>query len=81
MHLLAGVDAAGLRVGDVMEDEDLLNVALWEERANKQWCHSAVFRLGLESLHEDRKQGCGLFGVSHTRTYEMIGWKVCHPLW
>ena len=45
-HLLApGFDAAGLRVGDVMEDEDLLNVALWEERANKQWCNSAVFRL------------------------------------
>jgi len=33
-----GFDAAGLRVGDVMEDEDLLNVALWEERATKQWC-------------------------------------------
>ena len=46
MHLLTpGFDAAGLRVGDVMEDEDLLNVALWEERANKQWCNSAVFRL------------------------------------
>ncbi|CAJ1399474.1 unnamed protein product [Effrenium voratum] len=33
-----GFQAAALRVGDVMEDEDLLNVALWEERANKQWC-------------------------------------------
>ncbi|CAE7369449.1 NCS1 [Symbiodinium natans] len=30
--------AAGLRVGDINEDEDLLNVGLWEERAAKQWC-------------------------------------------
>lgn len=35
----AGFDAAGLRVGEIMEDEDMLNVALWEERATKQWCH------------------------------------------
>ena len=26
-----------------MEDEDLLNVALWEDRATKQWCSLAVF--------------------------------------
>lgn len=31
-------NAAGLRVGDINEDEDLLNVGLWEERATKQWC-------------------------------------------
>ena len=26
-----------------MEDEDLLNVALWEDRATKQWCSLSVF--------------------------------------
>ena len=38
-HDITGFDAPGLRVGDIPEDEDLLNVALWEERATKQWCH------------------------------------------
>lgn len=33
---LDGVKA--LRVLDVPEDEDLLNVAMWEEGASKQWC-------------------------------------------
>jgi len=27
-----------LRVVDVKEDEDLLNVGMWEEGATKQWC-------------------------------------------
>lgn len=35
---LQGFEAPGLRVGNIPEDEDLLNVALWEERASKQWC-------------------------------------------
>lgn len=30
--------APSLRVLDIPEDEDLLNVALWEEKATKQWC-------------------------------------------
>eukprot|EP00930_Biecheleria_cincta_P047198 TRINITY_DN32666_c0_g1_i1.p1 TRINITY_DN32666_c0_g1~~TRINITY_DN32666_c0_g1_i1.p1 ORF type:complete len:668 (+),score=122.01 TRINITY_DN32666_c0_g1_i1:106-2109(+) len=30
--------APALRVADIPEDEDLLNVALWEEKATKQWC-------------------------------------------
>lgn len=29
---------SGLRVLDVPEEEDLLNVGLWEEGASKQWC-------------------------------------------
>jgi len=33
-----GFQAAALRVGEINEDEDLLNVGLWEERATKQWC-------------------------------------------
>ena len=37
-----GFDAPGLRVGNIPEDEDLLNVALWEERASKQWCGLAL---------------------------------------
>ena len=38
-HLrIPGFDAPGLHVGNIPEDEDLLNVALWEERASKQWC-------------------------------------------
>jgi len=32
------IQAPALRVTDVPEDEDLLNVALWEEKASKQWC-------------------------------------------
>lgn len=36
-----GFEAPGLRVGNIPEDEDLLNVALWEERASKQWCDLA----------------------------------------
>lgn len=30
--------SAALRVLDVPEDEDLLNVAMWEDKATKQWC-------------------------------------------
>jgi len=32
------VRAPALKVADIPEDEDLLNVALWEEKATKQWC-------------------------------------------
>lgn len=35
---LRGFQAPGLRVGEIPEDEDMLNVALWEERATQQWC-------------------------------------------
>lgn len=34
----APLRAPALRVADIPEDEDLLNVALWEEKATKQWC-------------------------------------------
>lgn len=34
----AGFKHSGLRVLDVPEDEDLLNVGLWEDNATKQWC-------------------------------------------
>ncbi|CAE7176939.1 NCS1, partial [Symbiodinium pilosum] len=37
-----GFHAPGLKVGDINEDEDLLNVGLWEERATKQWCKMDV---------------------------------------
>eukprot|EP00913_Durusdinium_trenchii_P005739 g5353.t2 len=30
--------AIALRVVEIPEDEDLLNVGLWEEKAHKQWC-------------------------------------------
>lgn len=32
------VKAPALRVVEIPEDEDLLNVGLWEEKAHKQWC-------------------------------------------
>lgn len=32
------VKAPALRVVEIPEDEDLLNVGLWEEKATKQWC-------------------------------------------
>lgn len=40
--MFEGFHAPPLRVGDIMEDEDLLNVALWEDRATKQWCKMDV---------------------------------------
>eukprot|EP00933_Yihiella_yeosuensis_P077086 TRINITY_DN87207_c0_g1_i1.p1 TRINITY_DN87207_c0_g1~~TRINITY_DN87207_c0_g1_i1.p1 ORF type:complete len:157 (-),score=22.16 TRINITY_DN87207_c0_g1_i1:67-537(-) len=36
--LTSPVQAPALRVLDIPEDEDLLNVGLWEEKATKQWC-------------------------------------------
>jgi len=35
---LKGGDMSALRVTDIPEDEDLLNVATWEEGGTKQWC-------------------------------------------
>mmetsp|Transcript_16288 Transcript_16288/g.28471 ORF Transcript_16288/g.28471 Transcript_16288/m.28471 type:complete len:627 (+) Transcript_16288:66-1946(+) len=31
-------NAAAMRVSSIPEDEDMLNVATWEERGTKQWC-------------------------------------------
>ncbi|CAE8586329.1 unnamed protein product [Polarella glacialis] len=36
--LVHPIRAPALRVTDIPEDEDLLNVAMWEEKATKQWC-------------------------------------------
>ncbi|CAJ1427378.1 unnamed protein product [Effrenium voratum] len=37
-EIVGKVSAPALRVVEIPEDEDLLNVALWEEKATKQWC-------------------------------------------
>merc|ERR1719310_7775 len=35
---IPGDASSALRVTDIPEDEDLFNVALWEEKGHKQWC-------------------------------------------
>lgn len=36
--LLAESDKGSLRIADIPEDEDMLNVAAWEDKVTKQWC-------------------------------------------
>ncbi|CAE8680213.1 unnamed protein product [Polarella glacialis] len=50
--------STGIRVTDIPEDEDLLNVANWEERVTKQWCKYDNDRTEFrEMLRWDPKQG------------------------
>ncbi|CAK0837424.1 unnamed protein product [Prorocentrum cordatum] len=60
--------SAALRVLDVPEDEDLLNVGMWEDKATKQWCKFDV-------------PGPGDFGVwlSRKRVPDVEGERRFHP--
>jgi hypothetical protein len=70
-----------LRVADVPEDEDLLNVGLWEEGAKKQWCKfdntdPADFQLLLSGNSTTWKcgpGGCGDVGVGGPDHFYPIG--------
>lgn len=54
--------SAALRILDVPEDEDLLNVGMWEDKATKQWCKFDVpgpgdFNLWLNRAHVPDVEG------------------------
>jgi len=58
---------SALRVVDVPEDEDLLNIATWEEQGTKQWCKfdnvdPSDFDAPLAIAHSD---ACNSFGCGH----------------
>merc|ERR1712050_534101 len=69
-----------LRVTDVPEDEDLLNIGTWEEGGTKQWCKydqvgpsdfSAILRNTGTDVHQCRAGSCG--DITSDRRYHPGG--------